>query len=158
MTEPQPSHAIYTFEGEPTRSLELIPLSVRYKLDCCEIKLHLSQWQALPLGERSALLTQACASADELLAYRALLDRLVNTYAGEAATGHSLKGDEAWRNLQRWPQVVRDQAQQQGLALPELYCWQQLSEADRHALFVLGRSQHSKAEFKAAFALFFKPA
>ena len=38
------SEGFYPFEGPDATSLALIPLSIRYKLDCAQIKLHLPQW------------------------------------------------------------------------------------------------------------------
>ncbi len=148
----------YPFEGPSTTGLELIPLSVRYKLDCAEIKLHLPQWQALSLVERAQLTGWHCETAAQILLYRERLQGLLDRRLGVQATPHPLAGDEAWRELSRWPQVVIDQCDAQSVVLPAVVHWAGLSAADRHALFVLGRSRHSQAEFVAAMRLFFSAA
>jgi hypothetical protein len=145
----------YPFEGPDTCSLELIPLSVRHKLDCTEVKLHLPQWQALSIDERALLVGQACGSDDELRRYRDLLNEMIDRHHAVPATPHPLTGDEPWRELAHWPEVVVDQCGKQQLALPPVDRWRALGEADRHALFVLGRSKHSGAEFLGAMRLFF---
>ncbi len=155
MTSAFASDGFYPFEGPATTSLELIPLSVRHKLDCAEVKLHLSQWQALQPDERHQLLRLACTTRDEVRRYRMLLNEMIDRHHAVPATPHPLTGDEPWRELSRWPQEVLDQCTKQSLSLPPLECWQAMEEADRHALFVLGRSKHSQVEFTAAMRMFF---
>ncbi len=155
MTSAFAPDGFYPFEGPATTGLELIPLSVRHKLDCAEVKLHLTQWQTLSVDERALLLRRACSTAGEVRIYRELLDEMINRHHAVPATPHPLSGDEAWRDVARWPQVVLDQCALQSLDLPSAAQWQSLCEADRHALFVLGRSKHSQAEFLAAMHLFF---
>ncbi len=145
---------LYPFESDETLSLAIIPLTVRYKLDVCEVKLHLQQWQKLPLADRQALVAAAFASQADIDACSKLLHALVDRHFGEAATSHPLTGDEAWLDASRWPQVVIDQCEREGLALPSLERWAMLDEAQRHALFVLGRSKHSQREFVAALGMF----
>ena len=145
---------LYPFESDETLSLAIIPLSVRYKLDVCEVKLHLQQWQKLPLAERQTLVDSAFASQADIDACRQRLHTLVDRYCGEAATAHPLTGDEPWLDASRWPEVVMDQCKREALALPPLERWSMLDEARRHALFVLGRSKHSQREFRAALQKF----
>lgn len=146
----------YPFEGPDTTSLDLIPLSVRYKLDCAEVKLHLQQWQALSTDERRLLVRQACISSDDTQQYRALLADMIDRYHAVGTTPHPLSGDEPWRELSQWPLVVVEQCLKQAVALPTVERWQALGEMDRHALFVLGRSNHAHQEFIAAMSLFFE--
>jgi hypothetical protein len=148
----------YPFEGPATIDLSLIPLSIRYKLDRAEIKLHLTQWQKISLDDRQRLLDTPCGTATEVIAYRALLLELIERYFSAPPTSHPLTSDEPWANSSRWPQVVIEQSEKQSTALPPVEKWQTLSEIDRHALFVLGRSKHAHQEFIAAMALFFKDA
>lgn len=156
MTTAYAPEGFYPFESPATLSLELIPLSVRHKLDCAEVKLHLPQWQALSIGERRQLLSADCRSANELQRYRRLLNEMIDRHHAVPPTPHPLDGHEPWRDVTRWPQVVIDQCRQQTLSLPPVQRWRALQEADRHALFVLGRSKHSQAEFVAAIRMFFE--
>jgi hypothetical protein len=155
MTSAFAPDGFYPFEGPATISLELIPLSVRHKLDCAEVKLHLSQWQALGVDERALLVSQPCITDDEVRNYRELLNEMIDRHHAVPPTTHPLESDAPWRALSCWPRVIVDQCNNQSVALPPLDCWQSLSQADRHALFVLGRSRHSQAEFIGAMQLFF---
>jgi hypothetical protein len=65
--------------------LELMPRSVRDKLDRIGVKLHLKEWQGLSLAERERLRDLPCATADEVAAYAAQLDRLVVRLMGRPA-------------------------------------------------------------------------
>ncbi len=145
---------LYPFESDETLSLAIIPLTVRYKLDVCEVKLHLQQWQKLTLADRQALVAAAFASQADIDACSKLLHALVDRHFGEAATAHPLSGDAPWLDASRWPQDVIDQCERESLALPPVERWSILDEAQRHALFVLGRSKHSQREFRAALSSF----
>lgn len=57
--------------------LELMPRSVRDKLDRVRIKLHLKDWQALSLFERERLRDLPCATDPEVKYYAAEVERLV---------------------------------------------------------------------------------
>ena len=146
----------YPFEGPATIDLSLIPLSIRYKLDRAEIKLHLTQWQKISLDDRQRLLDTPCGTATEITGYRTLLLKLIERYFSAPPTSHPLTSDEPWADSSRWPQVVIEQSEKQSTALPPVGRWQALNEMDRHALFVLGRSKHAHEEFIAAMTLFFK--
>jgi hypothetical protein len=145
----------YPFEGPSTTDLSLIPLSIRYKLDRAEIKLHLSQWQQISLNDRHRLLDTSCGSATEVEAYRALLTEIIERYFSVPPTSHPLSDDAPWANRSHWPRVVIDQCGKQSIRLRPIEQWQGLSDMDRHALFILGRSKHAHEEFIAAMRLFF---
>jgi hypothetical protein len=64
--------------------LELIPRSVRDKLDRAGIKLHLRDWQKLSLNERRGLVEEPCESSDEVDHYRRSLEDLIRQRTGSA--------------------------------------------------------------------------
>ncbi len=148
------NRASYPCESREASSLLLIPLRVRYKLDCAGIRLRLSQWQALRHDEKPQLLQLPVATAEERGAYRDALTRMVGHLGGAALIEAPVTGEEGWRTARVWPNVVVRQCEAQDLPLPSLSKWQSLTEADRHALFVLARSNHSQTEFVAAMAIF----
>ncbi len=63
--------------------LELIPRSVRDKLDRVGIKVHLKDWQRLPLSERRRLRDQPCEHPAEVDRYRSDLEQLIRRHTGE---------------------------------------------------------------------------
>jgi hypothetical protein len=63
-------------------SLDLLPRTVRDKLDRTGIKLHLSQWQAMTLAERARLRDLPCDSPAEVARYAAEVERLVMQVSG----------------------------------------------------------------------------
>jgi len=148
-----PISEFYPFESPEAISLSLIPLRVRYKLDCAGIRLRLSQWQALTHDEKRQLLELPVTTAQEQASYRGELSHMVSRQHGAALAEATRTGEEAWRVTQAWPEVVLRQCEAQRLSLPPVARWARLIEADRHALFVLARSNHSQAEFVAAMSV-----
>ena len=73
--------------------LELMPRSVRDKLDRVGIKLHLREWALLSLDERRRLVDTPCASDAEAAAYATALDALVTRYTGKAAERLAGRGE-----------------------------------------------------------------
>lgn len=65
--------------------LELMPRSVRDKLDRAGIKLHLREWALLSLAERRQLVAAPCASDEEAARYAASIDALTIRYTGRPA-------------------------------------------------------------------------
>lgn len=148
------SDDFYPFEPREATELSLIPLRVRYRLDCAGVRLRLGQWQAMMREEKVQLLQLPVATPEDLNAYRAALRRMVDRQGVSLLADASGTGDEEWRNGGAWPAVVISQCDAQGLSLPPVSHWQALAESDRHALFVLARSNHSQTEFLAAITLF----
>jgi len=70
---------------DSTDSLDLMPRSVRDKLDRVGIKLHLKQWQLLALAERHRLCDLACTTDAEVRDYRSEVERLVLQATGRPA-------------------------------------------------------------------------
>jgi len=70
--------------GDPADDLELMPRSVRDKLDRARIKLHLRQWQRLLLEERRSLRDAPCDAPEEIERYRSALIDLVRRRTGDA--------------------------------------------------------------------------
>jgi hypothetical protein len=64
--------------------LELIPRSVRDKLDRAGIKLHLRDWQMLSMDERRDLVDRRCESSDDVARYRQNLEDLIRRRTGNA--------------------------------------------------------------------------
>ena len=83
---------VATREGEPVSTeadrraeerLELMPRAVRDKLDRAGIKLHLKQWQLLPMADRERLRDLPCLRADEIKRYTAAVEDLVIRLTGK---------------------------------------------------------------------------
>ena len=146
----------YPFESSEASSLLLIPLRVRYKLDSAGIRLRLSQWQTLTHDEKMQLLQMPVTTPQDRGAYKDALVRMVSRPGGAPLVEEPMTGEEGWHITWAWPEVVVMQCKVQELELPPIAHWQRLLEADRHALFVLARSNHSQTEFVAAMALFFE--
>ncbi len=144
----------YPFESPEASTLLLIPLRVRYKLDCAGMRLRLSHWQAMTHDEKMQLLQLPVVTAEEQGAYRDALIRIADRLGGAVLTEEPMTGDEGWRITHAWPDVLVRQCEAQHLPLPPISQWQRLIEADRHALFVLARSKYSQKEFVAAMAMF----
>ncbi len=65
-----------------TDELGWIPRSVRDTLDQVGIKLHLKEWQALPLEDRRALCALPCQTAVERKAFQERLDAVTLQHCG----------------------------------------------------------------------------
>lgn len=70
--------------GDDQEDLELMPRSVRDKLDRVGIKLHLRDWQKLSLSERQDLVRRPCESSDEAELYRRNLEDMIRRRTGNA--------------------------------------------------------------------------
>jgi len=74
-------------QGEADRSaeerLELIPRSVRDKLDRVGLKVHLAEWQAMSMEERERLRDLPCVTSDEAARYGGEVEQLVRRIAGK---------------------------------------------------------------------------
>ena len=80
-----------------TDDLDWIPRPVRDKLDRVGIKLHLKEWQALPLEGRRALCALACQTLAEKKAFQERLDALALQYCGvlpRRLPPHTLNGKD----------------------------------------------------------------
>jgi hypothetical protein len=149
-----PVKDFYPFEPPDATGLSLIPLRVRYKLDCAGVRLRLLQWQAMTPEEKGQLLRLPVATLADLDEYRAALSGMADRQGVVLLADEPGASKADWRNADAWPAVVVRQCDLQGLPLPPVLRWQMLAEPDRHALFVLARSNHSQAEFVAAMAIF----
>ena len=69
--------------AEPAADLELIPRSMRDKLDRARIKLHLVEWQQLSLEERRRLVEAPCDMPAEVEEYRAAVIDVVRRRTGK---------------------------------------------------------------------------
>ncbi len=131
----------FDFEKELYETLELVPLSVRRKLDLAGVKLHLNQWQALSRVERLVICHFPAASPEERAVLAAFLREAVKTRAGtDLATMKPAAHDAAPDAGQVPPDVARLIAE---LGLPEKR-WSLLDPDERFALAKLARGGADK--------------
>lgn len=62
--------------------LELMPRSVRDKLDRVGVKLHLKEWQALSVVERVRLRDLPCGTPNDIAQYASVVEQLVVQLTG----------------------------------------------------------------------------
>lgn len=138
----------FQFEADFTDSLRCIPMTVRYKLDSCGVKLKLHQWNRFSTAERQQLVDSACDSPAERAAYRS---QLIGLIQGQGETPSELPVDPqpAWLDSAQIPAEVQEQAASVGQAL-SLDQWVGLSPLQRFALIKLSRSQHENSNFLPA--------
>jgi|SRR5882672_862411 len=140
----------FRFESEQERSLALIPMLVRMKLDASGVKLSLAQWNELPERERRQLFEQPCNNATEAEVYRQRLCELVSRYTGESIRLLEVPLDPPWDNDAEVPAQLIGRAKLIGLAPPSLQQWRALSRPQRFALIKLTREGRASPHYLAA--------
>lgn len=139
----------FEFEADFANSLRCIPMSIRYKLDNCGVKLKLSHWNQLTSTERQALLDQPCSTTAEVQAYRLQLHQFVQAHNGEIPSDLPIDPQPAWMDAAVIPESVTAQAQSMGQTIT-LDQWANLTPIQRFALIKLSRSQHENQNFLPA--------
>jgi hypothetical protein len=138
----------FQFEADFTDSLRCIPMTVRYKLDSCGVKLKLHQWNRFNTAERQHLVDAPCNSPAERENYRTELAALIQSH-GESPTDLPVDPQPAWLDPTQIPAEVQTQAGAVGQEL-SLNQWAGLSPLQRFALIKLSRSQHENSNFLPA--------
>jgi hypothetical protein len=145
-----PAKYFYGFESFEATSLALIPLSMRYRLDYCAIKLHLRQWQQFTLAERDDFVCAPFVSATDAQAWASRLTAVVQQRCGCPPDHLTDTGTPAWLQPDTLPADLVSRCAQLGLPLPALRIWQQLPSQQRHALYKTARSRHDFVHLQAA--------
>jgi hypothetical protein len=87
---------IFSFERELHATLDLMPLTVRRKLDLAGLKLSLAGWQALPIADRRALAGVEVDDDASVASFTATL-RAATARVGAPLEPLSPRGLPAWR-------------------------------------------------------------
>jgi hypothetical protein len=139
----------FQFEADFIQTLRCIPLSVRYKLDTCGVKLKLNHWHQFSVEERQQCLTQACHSPETIVVYRDMLQGLVLHYTDQPAATLEILPNPPWENGEQIPAQVLEQTMQVGRSL-SLGEWQALSLLQRFTLIKLSQPGHENRNFVPA--------
>ena len=139
----------FQFEADFVDSLRCIPMTVRYKLDTCGVKLKLHHWYGFNLEERQMFVDLLCSSEQEIQEYRSQLQTLVQKHTGE------LPGDVAVSDFPEWQQeeIIPDSVVAQSLVVGiniTLEQWSDLTPIQRFVLIKLSRSHHENKNFLPA--------
>ncbi len=142
----------YGFESSDATSLALIPLSIRYRLDHCAIKLHLQQWQQFTLTERDDLLRSPFACTADVKDWATQITAIVQLRCNCAPDQFIDEATPPWLQMDCWPDEVANRCTQIDMLLPPLQVWQQLAPPHRHALCKIARSRHEYVHLPEALA------
>lgn len=143
----------FAFERDFSDSLRCIPMSVRFKLDRCGIKLSLRQWSRLAFAERKWLSTSACGEPNEISAMRTTLAEMIERIPGEVVKLLEDAPTGVWASKSVPPEVAH-QCFALGIAAPTRAQWSGLTELQRFALVKLTREGHENANFLPAMTEF----
>lgn len=149
MTQYFQSSRLFQFETDFADSLRCIPMRVRLKLDICGIKLKLTQWNQLTVGDRQQLLDLPCVTESEITDYRANLTQMIRDRTGETPTELAIDPNPPWQDPTQIPASVGDRATALGISLT-LHQWATLTSDQRFALIKLSRSEHEHRNFLPA--------
>ena len=139
----------FQFESDFATTLRCIPMTVRYKLDRCGVKLKLHHWHHLTDEERQTLLNAHCATEAEARSYRSLLHQFVQAHMDELPADLPLESAPAWADLATIPESVQEQGKSVGFPLTASQ-WASLTALQRFVLFKLSRSSHENSNFLPA--------
>jgi hypothetical protein len=140
---------VFSFEREVLASLELIPLTVRRKLDLAGIKLSLEAWQALPLVDRRALVDVEVESDASVLAFDQRVAASLGR-AGASASRFAAPASHPWRATTA-PDAVRAKLAELGATLDDV-AWPRLDDDARFALVHLVKDARCEDRLRAALA------
>ena len=139
----------FEFEADFVKSLRCIPMQVRYKLDCCGVKLKLDHWHRFSQGDRLHL-TQL--PGDDIEAYARAVQALGYQVQGSPAGTLPIELNPGWESKAVPPEVAA-QADQVGATVPP-ESWRSLTPLQRFALIKLSRPGHENRNFYPALVEF----
>jgi hypothetical protein len=149
------TEAIYfQFEADFVEdNIRCIPMTVRFKLDACGIKLKLAEWSKMNSYEREMLATVPCDNEEAIVRYRKFVEHLVLYRTGQAATQLNPIVNPAWADLSAIPESVLARLHESSAAISVLQ-WQKLHVLQRFALVKLSASGHEHKNFARALVEF----
>ncbi len=146
---PERSTEFFGFEADFVESLRCIPMQVRFKLDCCGVKLKLEHWHRFSEGDRLRL-TQL--PGEDVEAYASAVQALVYQVQGAPTGTLPIEANPGWES-ETVPPEVAAQADQVGGAVPQEK-WRSLTPLQRFALIKLSRPGHENRNFYPALVEF----
>ncbi|MGF1492851.1 MAG: nitrate reductase associated protein [Microcoleaceae cyanobacterium] len=140
----------FRFESDFVESWRCIPMSVRYKLDTCGIKLKLDHWNHMSYSERERLVQQPISTSKDVQAYRELLHSLVEQQKTDVPLKDlPIDPNPAWEVETVLPETVQQKAEELDVSIT-LSQWQKLTPLQRFALIKLSRPSHENSNFLPA--------
>jgi xanthine dehydrogenase accessory factor len=133
----------FGFETRMERTLILIPMSIRLKLDTVGLKLSLKQWRQLPEPIRRTALEMPCELAPQVEAYRTYLTHMASYYTQETVE-QVHRAEPVWRDDAVIPAAIPRAALDHGLTPISLEGWRRLTTLERYALIKLSREGHTR--------------
>ncbi len=140
---------LFLFEADYWPKLDCIPLSIRFHLDACGIKVSLADWRKLTSAGRRHVLAQSYETSDQD-AFRAELRRLSD---GQGVTIHDLSRDDGALSAAHSngvPEKVRQAAIAAAAIPPTPALWRALSPLQRFGLIKLARPGRPHPNFVKA--------
>ena len=139
----------FAFEGDVHRTLEMIPLSVRRKLDLSGLKLSLAAWTALSRAERLAVCHLPVDSPEELEVYREALRGFAERAGHPAAPLESGPADPRAWGKERIPEALSARLPEAGARIDPL-AWGALPEDARYSLVKLAEPRRTPEKLALA--------
>lgn len=139
----------FQFESDFVDSLRCIPMTVRFKLDTCGVKLKLHQWNKFTEHDRHQTVEMPCSTAEEVRNYHDFLHDLIQQRTGETATDLAIDNNPPWNDPTTVPESVAAKAEEVGITITQ-FQWQALTPIQRFVLIKLSRSSHENANFLPA--------
>jgi hypothetical protein len=138
---------MFRFEQEFAGSLRCIPMTVRFKLDQCGIKLSLRQWSRFEQQERTRLLELPCEERTEIELWRREVEELIRMRSSQPAENLPVELHPLWADTSQVPQQLADFAIDLKIAPPSPQQWAALSPLQRFTLLKLSRAKHDNVNF-----------
>jgi hypothetical protein len=141
---------IFDFETDFAGSLRCIPMSVRFKLDHCGVKLSLKQWSQFAREDRAHLLAMSCDTAEHDQSYRQHLTALIEARTGDKAKHIAVESNPEWGDVTRVPEQLSAYMTALGMRPLSLPQWAGLAPLRRFVLLKLSRAAHDNDNFLPA--------
>jgi hypothetical protein len=136
---------LFDFEQDGRYALRRIPMTVRFKLDACGVKLPLLGWALLRREQREQLLALPCQTSEEQQAYRQQIVDMLSEHANRPEAAAEFVGtDKAplWQDVSVVPAQIVERLSELSVRSPTLDQWRSLDDMQRFALIKLTRSGH----------------
>jgi hypothetical protein len=140
----------FDFENQFVSELKCIPMTVRYKLDLCGIKLKLKEWLKLTEKERQHFFILPCDDTVQIKAFASALNEEIRKSSGEYPSQFIAEIRPEWNDRENIPQQIQDKMQEKLKRPLTIESWQSLDSLKRFALHKLSRPSHEGNNFVPA--------